>query len=84
MPSGAIITAPDLDPTCSEPFKPHFEDELVSASTVRGKLMLPDCMLATVLVVVLLVQSSVVRGGKALGDDPPEIFWRLNVISKGA
>lgn len=39
MPSGAIITAPDLDPTCTEPFKPHFEDDLVSTSTVREKLL---------------------------------------------
>jgi len=39
MPSGAVITAPELDPTCIEPFKPHFEDDLVSASTVRGKLL---------------------------------------------
>jgi len=38
MPSGAIITAPELDPTCTEPFKQHFEDDLVSASAVRGKL----------------------------------------------
>jgi len=42
MPSGAIITSPDLDPTCIEPFKPHFEDDLVSASTVRGKLIFQD------------------------------------------
>lgn len=40
MPSGAIITAPDLDPNCTEPFKAHFEDDLVSPSTVRGKLLL--------------------------------------------
>jgi len=33
------MTAQELDPTCLEPFKPHFEDDLVSASAVRGKLM---------------------------------------------
>jgi len=50
MPSGAIITAPDLDPTCAEPFKPHFEDDLVSSSAVRGKFMFSCSMLATVMV----------------------------------
>ena len=28
--------------------------------------------------------SGVFKGGGALGNAPPQMFWRLNVISKGA